>query len=139
MTITTTSPPADDISQPAQPARVPEVEVAAAAVPALGSVQPPMTARARVDAYPVQEKYGLELGSFIIENISVPPEVEQAIDKRSSMAAIGNLNDYVKFKMAEGLGKGGGAAGTAAELDKMIVAEVNKYQALARQFQISFE
>lgn len=64
----------------------------------------------------LQEKYGLELGSFIIENISVPPEVEQAIDKRSSMAAIGNLNDYVKFKMAEGLGKGGGAAGTAAEL-----------------------
>jgi len=25
----------------------------------------------------------------------VPPEVEQAIDKRSSMAAVGNLNDYV--------------------------------------------
>lgn len=67
----------------------------------------------------LNEKYGLELGSFIIENISVPPEVEQAIDKRSSMAAIGNLNDYVKYKMAESLGKGGGgagAAGTAAEL-----------------------
>ncbi|MBP7141922.1 MAG: SPFH domain-containing protein [Opitutaceae bacterium] len=66
----------------------------------------------------LKEKYGLELGSFIIENVSVPPEVEQAIDKRSSMAAIGNLNDYIKFKMAEGMGQGGGAgpAGTAAEL-----------------------
>jgi excisionase family DNA binding protein len=66
----------------------------------------------------IREKYGLELGSFIIENISVPPEVEQAIDKRSSMAAIGNLNDYVKFQMAEGLGKGGGGgpAGAAAEI-----------------------
>jgi len=44
--------------------------------------------------------------------------VEQAIDKRSSMGAIGNLNDYVKFQMAEGLGKGagGGIGGTAAEM-----------------------
>jgi excisionase family DNA binding protein len=67
---------------------------------------------------PVREKYGLELASFIVENVSLPPEVEQAIDKRSSMAAIGNLNDYVKFQMAEGLGKGtgGGTAGSAAEI-----------------------
>jgi excisionase family DNA binding protein len=63
-------------------------------------------------------KYGLELGSFIVENVSVPPEVEQAIDKRSSMTAIGNLNDYVKYQMAQGMAAGGGAgaAGTAAEL-----------------------
>ena len=60
------------------------------------------------------QKYGLELGSFIIENVSLPPEVEQAIDKRSSMAAIGNLNDYVKLQMAEGLAKGGGGPGGAA-------------------------
>jgi excisionase family DNA binding protein len=64
-------------------------------------------------------KYGIEMGSFIVENVSVPPEVEQAIDKRSSMAAIGNLNDYVKFQMAEAMGKGGdggGMANTAAQL-----------------------
>ena len=60
------------------------------------------------------QKYGLELGSFIIENVSLPPEVESAIDKRSSMAAIGNLNDYVKLQMAEGLAKGGGGPGGAA-------------------------
>ena len=66
----------------------------------------------------IKPKYGLELASFIVENVSVPPEVEQAIDKRSSMGAIGNLNDYVKFQMAEGLGKGtgGGIGGTAAEM-----------------------
>lgn len=65
----------------------------------------------------LHEKYGLELGSFIVENVSVPPEVEQAIDKRSSMGALGNLNDYVKFQLAEGIGKGhGGPGGTAAEL-----------------------
>ena len=64
-------------------------------------------------------KYGLEMTSFILENVSVPPEVEQAIDKRSSMAAVGNLNDYVKFQMAQGIGQpgaGGGAAGFATEM-----------------------
>ena len=67
----------------------------------------------------VTSKYGLEIASFIVENVSVPPEVEQAIDKRSSMSAIGNLNDFVKYQMGKGFedGKGGGgAAGTAAEL-----------------------
>jgi len=56
----------------------------------------------------VTSKYGLEITSFVVENVSVPPEVEQAIDKRSSMAAVGNLNDYVKFQMAESMTKGGG-------------------------------
>ena len=31
----------------------------------------------------VTAKYGLEITSFIVENVSVPPEVESAIDKRS--------------------------------------------------------
>jgi excisionase family DNA binding protein len=62
-------------------------------------------------------KYGIEISSFILENVSVPPEVEEAIDKRSSMSAVGNLNDYVKYQLGQGIGKGGaGAAGTAAEL-----------------------
>jgi excisionase family DNA binding protein len=64
----------------------------------------------------LREKYGLELGSFLIENVSVPPEVEQAIDKRSSMAAIGNLNDYVKLQMAESLGKGDGGGGPGGQV-----------------------
>lgn len=64
-----------------------------------------------------QGKYGIEITSFILENASVPPEVEAAIDKRSSMSAIGNLNDYVKFQMAEGMAQGGGGpAGAAAEI-----------------------
>jgi excisionase family DNA binding protein len=66
----------------------------------------------------VMGKYGLEIKSFIVENVSVPPEVEEAIDKRSSMTAIGNLNDYVKYQMGKGMEKGGGAGpgGTAAEM-----------------------
>jgi excisionase family DNA binding protein len=62
----------------------------------------------------VISKYGIEITSFLVENVSVPPEVEAAIDKRSSMGAIGNLNDYVKFQMAESMTKGGGEGGSPA-------------------------
>ncbi len=61
-------------------------------------------------------KYGLEFTSFVLENASVPPEVEAAIDKRSSMGAIGNLNDYVKFQMAQGMGSGNSGASAPAEM-----------------------
>ena len=64
-----------------------------------------------------RSKYGLEVTSFVVENVSVPQEVEQAIDKRSSMAAVGSLNDYVKFQMAQGMEKGdGGVGGMAAQM-----------------------
>lgn len=66
-------------------------------------------------------KYGIEIASFIVENVSVPPEVEEAIDKRSAMSAIGDLNSYIKYQMGQGMaaggeGGGGGGAGAAAEL-----------------------
>lgn len=65
----------------------------------------------------LKEKYGLEMPTFVVENVSVPPEVEAAIDKRSSMAAVGNLNDYVKYQMGQGLEKGGsGVGGIGAEM-----------------------
>jgi excisionase family DNA binding protein len=62
-------------------------------------------------------KYGLEITSFVVENVSVPEEVEQAIDKRSSMSAVGNLNDYVRFQMAQSLtSPGQHSTGVASEL-----------------------
>ena len=65
----------------------------------------------------LQEKYGIEMPAFVVENVSVPPEVEQAIDKRSSMSAVGNLNDFVKYQMAQGFERGGaGAGGIGAEM-----------------------
>src|SRR5579859_2974442 len=66
----------------------------------------------------VTSKYGIEIPSFIVENVSVPPEVEQAIDKRSSISVVGNLNDYVKYQMGDSMtkGEGGSAAGSAAQL-----------------------
>lgn len=62
----------------------------------------------------LMSKYGIEVSSFIVENVSLPAEVEAAIDKRSSMAAVGNLNDYVKFQLADSMTRGGGEAGSMA-------------------------
>lgn len=59
------------------------------------------------------EKYGIEVATFVLENVSVPPEVEEAIDKRSSMSAIGNLNDYVKYQMGHAMANGGEGAAAA--------------------------
>ncbi len=80
-------------------------------------------------------KYGLEIPSFIVENVSLPAEVEQAIDKRSSMAAIGNLNDYVKFQMAESMTKGesGGMATSAAQLGAGLAMGQQMMQAMTAQ------
>lgn len=66
----------------------------------------------------VSAKYGIAIASFIVENVSVPPEVEEAIDKRSSMAAVGDLNAYVKYQIGKemGSGEGAGAGGMASEL-----------------------
>jgi excisionase family DNA binding protein len=59
----------------------------------------------------VRDKYGLEITAFVVENVSVPPEVEKAIDARSSMGVIGNLNEYVKYQMGASMGQGGDSAG----------------------------
>jgi membrane protease subunit (stomatin/prohibitin family) len=64
--------------------------------------------------------WGLEVTKFFVENISLPPEVEEAMDKRSSMGAIGNVDQYMKFQAADALRDAaqneGGGAGLGAGL-----------------------
>lgn len=43
---------------------------------------------------------GIELTLFYVENISLPPEVEKAIDTRSSMGALGDMGQYTRFQTA---------------------------------------
>lgn len=52
---------------------------------------------------PEFDEYGLELTKFLVENISFPPEVEEAIDKRSSMGVIGNLQNYMQYQTANSM------------------------------------
>jgi len=50
-------------------------------------------------------EYGIELTKFLISNISLPPNVEEALDKRSSMGIIGDLNKYTQYQAAESMTK----------------------------------
>jgi hypothetical protein len=64
---------------------------------------------------------GLQIPKFIIENISLPPEVEAAIDKRSQMGVLGNLDQYTKFQTANAIedaanNEGGAGAGLGVGL-----------------------
>src|SRR6476620_1023286 len=64
--------------------------------------------------------WGLEVTKFFIENISVPPEVEAALDKRASMGALGDAQRYAQFQAADALRDAaqneGGGAGLGAGL-----------------------
>jgi len=46
---------------------------------------------------------GVSLTQFFVENISLPPEVEAALDKRTQMGVLGNLDQYTKFQSAEAI------------------------------------
>ena len=44
--------------------------------------------------------YGIQLTSIAVENISLPDEVEAALDKRTSMGMVGNLDQYLQYQTA---------------------------------------
>jgi membrane protease subunit (stomatin/prohibitin family) len=64
--------------------------------------------------------FGLELTKFVIENISLPQEVEAAMDKRTSMGVIGDVGRYAQFQAADAMRDAaqnpGGGAGTGVGL-----------------------
>lgn len=66
------------------------------------------------------KSFGLDLTKFVIENISLPPEVEAAMDKRTSMGVIGDVNRYTQFQAADAMRDAaqnpGGGAGLGAGL-----------------------
>lgn len=57
-------------------------------------------------------KYGIALVDFLVGRITPPEEVQRMIDGRAGMAAVGDLDAYLKFRAANALGDGGGDGGT---------------------------
>ena len=65
------------------------------------------------------EGLGLKMHDFYIHSISLPDEVQKMIDTRTGMNAMGNLDQYMKLKIADSLGdaaKNSGGAGTGLGL-----------------------
>jgi membrane protease subunit (stomatin/prohibitin family) len=54
---------------------------------------------------------GLKLHDIYIHSISVPEEVQKMIDTKSGMNALGNLDQYMKLKIANALGNGSNSGG----------------------------
>ena len=81
---------------------------------------------------------GLELTKMLIENISLPEEVEKALDARSSMGVLGNMQQYTQFQAAnsipiaagnEGMGGGFAAAGMGAGMGMAMGAQMQQAMA----------
>ncbi|MFN3662885.1 SPFH domain-containing protein [Yoonia sp.] len=62
---------------------------------------------------PTLKNYGLSLPELYVENISLPPAVEKALDARTSRGIAGNLDEHLKYKAAEAMAAEGSAAGQA--------------------------
>ena len=59
-------------------------------------------------------EYGLELTRILVENISLPPAVSEALDKRTSMGMTGNLDRYVQYQTGVAMEAGANNAGGGA-------------------------
>ncbi len=59
-------------------------------------------------------KYGLEIGDFIINAITPPEEVQKMIDERAGMGAVGDMNRFMQFKAAKAMEKAAEKGGEAS-------------------------
>ncbi len=78
---------------------------------------------------PVFAGLGLALDTFVVENISLPEELQKMLDQRIGMNMLGDMNRYTQFQVAQSMpiaaaNEGGGAAGIGAGLGAgMVMAQ----------------
>lgn len=86
----------------------------------LGQFYPQIESGVKSEVTDFFNSMGIELTDLIISGIVPPEEVQEKINERSSMGAVGNLDAYMKFKAAQAMEKaaenegGGGMAGMGA-------------------------
>lgn len=79
-------------------------------------------------------EYGLNLTKILVENISLPSEVEEALDKRSSREITGNLDDNIKYQTGEALGSDtGGSMGEMIGMGAGIAMGQNMAESLSHK------
>jgi membrane protease subunit (stomatin/prohibitin family) len=70
---------------------------------------------------PAFTELGLALDSFVVENLSLPEELQKVLDQRISMNMVGDMGRYTQYQVAQSIpiaaaNEGGGAAGIGAGL-----------------------
>src|SRR5204863_483066 len=78
---------------------------------------------------------GISLENFVVENISLPDELQKMLDQRISMNMLGDMNKYTQFQVAQSLpiaagNEGGGAAGVGVGLGAGLVMAQNMMNAM---------
>jgi len=58
--------------------------------------------RARMTTW-FEQNFGIALSDFVVENVSLPPEVEKMLDKRTSMGLIGDMGAFTQFQAANAI------------------------------------
>ena len=66
-------------------------------------------------------EYGLTLDSFVVENLSLPEELQKVLDQRISMNVLGDMGKFTQYQVAQAIpiaagNEGGGAVGVGAGL-----------------------
>src|SRR5260370_546042 len=70
---------------------------------------------------PAFTEYGLTLDSFVVENLSLPDELQKVLDQRISMNVLGDMGKFTQYQVAQAIpiaaaNEGGGAVGIGAGL-----------------------
>src|ERR1700682_4942850 len=70
---------------------------------------------------PAFTEYGLTLDSFVVENLSLPEELQKVLDQRISMNVLGDMGKFTQYQVAQAIpiaaaNEGGGAVGIGAGL-----------------------
>jgi membrane protease subunit (stomatin/prohibitin family) len=70
---------------------------------------------------PAFTDYGLALDSFVVENLSLPDELQKVLDQRISMNMVGDMGRYTQYQVAQSIpiaaaNEGGGGVGVGAGL-----------------------
>ena len=68
------------------------------------------------------DNYGIQLTDFVVENISLPPEVEKMLDKRTSMGLVGDMGAYTQFQAANAMEAAAGRPGAGGGANPMLDA-----------------
>ena len=63
------------------------------------------------------DQYGLKLSNFVIENISLPDEVEKALDERTKLSVIEpKMNTYTKYQAANSMREAASSSGDGSNI-----------------------
>jgi len=70
---------------------------------------------------PAFADYGLSLDTFVVENLSLPEELQKVLDQRISMNVLGDMGKFTQYQVAQAIpiaagNEGGGAVGVGAGL-----------------------